>query len=75
MLVADSLIEYGIHNIRDEALFGRTLEVLRKIGSPAAADALERYRESIRELAPASFDAGLIRDYAPDTDESWPVAG
>lgn len=72
MLVADSLIEYGIRNIRDEALFCRTLEVLRTIGSPAAADALERYRESIRELAPQSFDASLVREYAPDT-EPWPV--
>ena len=68
MLVADALIEYAVRNIRDEALFARAVEVLRTIGSPAAADCLVRYRDSVRELTPESFDANLVRLYAPDTD-------
>ncbi len=50
MMVADALIEYGFRHVRDDALFERTVEVLRKIDYPSAADALVAYRDSVRDL-------------------------
>lgn len=50
MLVADSLIEYAIKHIEDAALFGRAVEVLRKLEYVESADALNRYRASMTAL-------------------------
>ncbi len=50
MLVADALIEYGLRHVADEALFVRTVEVLRAIEYDGAADSLQRYRQSMQDL-------------------------
>lgn len=50
MLVADALIEYGLHHVADEALFVRTVEVLRAIEYDTAADSIQRYRQSMQDL-------------------------
>jgi len=63
MLVADALIEYGFRNVSDDALFGRTVEVLRQIEYTTTADSLKRYRDSLDDLGGASLIA-RIGDYS-----------
>jgi hypothetical protein len=50
MLMADALIEYAVKHVLDDALFSRSVEVLRAIEYATAADALQRYSDSLDDL-------------------------
>ena len=63
MLQADALVEYGIKHVKDVVLFGRALDVLRKMDYIEAADALERYRASLFDIFPESLDVDRIQEY------------
>ena len=61
---ADALIEYGMKNVRTP-LCAAAIDALHAIGYPESADALTRYRDSLRELYGDESDVvRRISDYS-----------